>query len=142
MVMSCRKWLRGSTIGAATLSVAILWALPSANAASGGGCSRASSQGFRISSCISAHFENPLSTRIIPDYYIDAVPNLGGDTCYIDWILYKDTQYFKGDVGSCITGHVVVPYQPNNSGNYYLKIEVVTKSKGLILTADSPVQFN
>ena len=37
--MSCRKWLRGSTIGAATVSVAILWALPSANAASGGGCS-------------------------------------------------------------------------------------------------------
>ena len=147
MLVSCRKWRRGSIIGAAVASVAILWALPSANAAGGGGCSRASGQGFTITSCISAHFENPLSTRIFPDYYVNAIPNLQKETCSIVWALYKDLRPLGlNGGGSCVPGHVVVQYQPTDSGNYFLELQVLigpdARYQRLILKVDSPVEFN
>ena len=70
-------------------SVGILWGLPSANATSGGGCTKASGQGFTIASCISEHGENRQSIRIIPDYYVDAVPNLQNKPCRITWSPYQ-----------------------------------------------------
>jgi len=134
-------------IGAAIVSVATLWAMPSANAAQGGGCSKISGQGFTITSCISAHFENPRSTRIIPDYYVDAVPNLQKQTCSIVPVLYKDNAPFGiSGGGSCVPGHVIIRNQPNQSGNHYLELQVLigvdNRYQRLILKADSPVQFN
>jgi hypothetical protein len=138
-------------VAGAVVAAAALWPLPPANAASGGGCSKASGAGFRISSCISAHFENPLSTRIIPDYYVDEVPDLqkAKETCSIVWNLYKDNkQLDRGSLGagSCVPGHVIVRQQPNDSGSYYLEIQVLTgtdpRFQRLILKADSPLQFN
>jgi hypothetical protein len=151
MVLSCHKWVRGSMVAGAMVSAVAVWHLSPAGAATGGGCSKASGGGFRISSCISAHFENPLSTRIIPDYYVDAVPDLqrAKETCSIVWNLYKDNERLdRGSLGagSCVPGHVIVQQQPNASGNYYLEVQVFTGTdpghQNLILKADSPVQFN
>ena len=152
MVASCCEWKRGSMIGAAAVSVAILWALPSANAADGGGCTRASSQGFRVTSCMSAHYFD-----LIPDYYIDAVPDPQRGKCAISWLLFQDNKVIDFNkipnrdfarFGNCVPGHVIVPTPPwwkESKGAYYLEVQVITKSiKGsetIILKADSPVSF-
>jgi hypothetical protein len=141
MVVFCRKSRRGSTIGAAMVSAAMLWALPSANASSGGGCSKSSAQGFTISSCISAR-----NTTVISDFYIDAVPNLKGQPCYIQPVLIVNGAVPKVLVESvqrCVPGHQFINDQQSQSGNYYLEVQVaIGINHRLILVADSPIEFN
>jgi hypothetical protein len=130
-------------------SATILWALPSANATSGGGCTKTSGQGFTIASCISEHGENRESIKIIPDY-IDAVPNLQNKAWRIAWPLIKEEGRRPGldGSGACVPGHVILQ-PPNDLDNYYLELQVVTHTGPAtdnsvwqaILQIDSPVQF-
>jgi hypothetical protein len=152
MFVTKSKCGRGPIIGAAMISAAMLWALPSANAADGGGCTRASGQGFRITSCISAHYFD-----LIPDYYIDAVPDPQRGKCAVVWRLFQDKKLMdasripNGDFarfGNCVPGHVIVPTPPwwkESKGAYYLEVQVLTKASNgavsIILKADSPVSF-
>jgi hypothetical protein len=142
MVVFCRKLRRGSTIGAAMVSAAMLWALPSANASSGGGCLKSSAQGFTITSCISAR-----NSTVIPDYFVDAVPDLKGQPCYIQPVLFvnKFPKALMGSPQACVPGHQFTIDQPSQSGNYYLEVRVVignNLNRRLILNADSPMEFN
>jgi hypothetical protein len=128
-------------IGAAMVSAAMLWTLPPANASSGGGCLKSSAQGFTITSCISAH-----NSTVIPDFYVDSVPNLKGQVCYIQPFLYVVQPSFKllaESLQPCIPGHVFVNDQQNQPGNYYLEVRVITGINHVpILNADSPIEFN
>ena len=141
MVVFCRKLRRGSTIGAAMVSAAMLWALPSANASSGGGCLKSSAQGFTITSCISAH--NP---TVIPDYYLDSIPDLKGQPCYIKPVLfiYAAVPTVRAEpLVQCIPGHVFITDQPSQPGNYSLDVQVVIGNNSrVILNAESPIEFN
>ena len=143
MVVFCRKLRRGSTIGAAMVSAAMLWALPSANASSGGGCLKSSAQGFTVASCISAH-----NSTVFPDYFLDSVPDLKGQPCFIEPILFIFTAVNKVRVEplqSCIPGHVFITDQPSQPGNYSLDVRVFIGAglnNRVILNADSPIEFN
>jgi len=141
MVVFCPKLRRGSTIGAAMVSAAMLWALPSANASSGGGCLKSSAQGFTVTSCISAH-----DSTVIPDFYVDSVPDLKGQPCYIQPILFiytAVTQAFPQPSQTCIPGHMFIDAQPIDPGNYSLDVRVVIgNNERVILDAQSPIEFN
>jgi hypothetical protein len=123
IVMGAFTSLTAGTAGATT-------AVPES---SGGGCYTASSQGYRVGACISAH-----NNVVYPDYY---VTNLPTNKCTLYWYVFHNGDIYRDNAGPCAVGHRYLP-SGTGSGTWYDEIEIVSPTGTIVLYVDSPLEFN
>jgi hypothetical protein len=103
-------------------------------ASSGGGCHSASSQGYRVSACISAH-----NGVVYPDYYVTNLPTNG---CSLFWWVWHNGNIVYSGQGSCAVGHKNLP-GGSGSGSWYDEVFIYPPHSGwIVLDVDSPIEFN